>query len=114
MEQEIGTYQPSKSPPRNQQMHTNILLLPQIKTQMLSERLDSRFTSIIRRVSRRIRDTLFTSRDDNRRLPNPFPPILERRDVSVQTIDDAVEVCLENLTSVSGYQSEQTNLSRNR
>jgi hypothetical protein len=47
-------------------MHTNIRVL-QIKAQMLGERLHSRFARVIRYVSRRIRNALFTSRDDNRR-----------------------------------------------
>ena len=41
-------------------MHTN-LRIPEVETQMLSKRLDSRFTRIVRRIARRIRDALFAA-----------------------------------------------------
>jgi hypothetical protein len=76
-------------------MYANIRVL-QIEAQMLGERLHSRFARVVRYVSRRIRDALFTSRDDNRRRL-VWGPRLETRDVGVEAVDDALEIGVEDL-----------------
>jgi hypothetical protein len=81
-------------------MHARLRVL-EVETKMLRQRLDGRFGSVVSRVARRIRNPLLAPRDHDRTrllaLSLALPSLLEIRNIGVQSIDDAVEVRIQDL-----------------
>src|SRR5689334_16824297 len=92
-----GTHQPSKCPPRDQQMDSNILLLPQIPAQMLRQRLHGSFTRIVGWVARRVGDALLAACNYNGGGAAARGSFLEGGDIGVEAVYYAVEICVEDL-----------------
>jgi hypothetical protein len=59
-----GTYKACKCPPGNKKMDTSLRIF-EVEAQMLCEGFDSRFARVVRSISGRVGDALFTSRDDD-------------------------------------------------
>lgn len=88
-------YQASECPSRNKEMYVGIRVL-EIEAQVLRESLDCCFGGIIRRITRRVSDSLLAPRNDDSTW-SLRGSILERRHICVQTIDHAVQIGVEDL-----------------